>query len=177
MLGMGRIADEPEERDAPGVVVWAVAAATASLPILAVYAITFIVHGGVHPVAPPDITDSARGELYAGLFALALLLVSIVAMLWMLSGRRRWPFVIVQLGMLATAIDFFVDATKGGRVVSLVVGVASLVALVCAFTRPAWAYLNQRPPVLRRRPPAALDHEANPDPDAAAVPAADPGDR
>ena len=169
MLGMGRIAPADEERETPGVVVWAVAAGTAPLPFLAVYAVLFIVHGGVHPVAPPDITNSAHGELLAGIVALALLLLSVVSLFWMLNGRRRWPFALVQLGMLGTAVDFFLDVTKGGRLVSFVVALAALAALVCAFTPEAWRHVNQRPPVLRRRPAMPLGSAAGPDavPDAA----------
>src|SRR5438046_7397303 len=140
MLGMRRSGrdDDDEVRDTPTPVVWAVAAGTAPLPFLAVYAVLFIVHGGFHHVAPPDITSSQHGELVAGLIALGLFIVSIVALLWMLTGRRRWPFVLVQLGMLATAIDFFVDVTKGGRTVSLVVAVAALAALAFAFPPAGW---------------------------------------
>lgn len=143
--------DDNEDRDTPSAVVWAVALGTAPLPFLAVYAVMFIVHGGIHPVAPPDITDSTRGELIAGILALVLFAVAVVALFWMLNGRRRWPFVIVQLGMLATAVDFFIDVTKGGRTTSLVVAVAALAALVCAFAPSAWEHVGRSQPRLRRR--------------------------
>ena len=144
--------DEDEVRDAPPSVVWGVAAGTAPLPFLAVYSVMFIVHGGVHPVAPPDITSTQHGELVAGFIALGLFVVAIVALLWMLSGRRRWPFVLVQLGMLVTAIDFFADVTKGGRTVSLVVAVAAFAALCCAFAPGSWEHLGHGMPKLRRPP-------------------------
>lgn len=166
--------DDDEVRETPSTVVWAVAAGTAPLPFLAVYAVMFIVHGGIHPVAPPDITDSTRGELLAGITALVLFVVAVAALLWLLSGRRRWPFALVQLGLLATAIDFFVDVTKGGRMISLVVAVASVTALACAFAPASWAYLGRTRPRLRRqrRPVAAtapdgaakLDHFVDADP-------------
>lgn len=143
--------DDDEIRETPGAVVWAVAAGTAPLPFLAVYAVVFIVHGGVHPVAPPDITNTAHGELVVGLIALGVFVVDVVALLWLLSGRRRWPFVLVQLAVLATAIDFLIDPTKGGRTVSVVVAVAALAALVCAFLPQSWQHVGRTPPRLRRR--------------------------
>jgi hypothetical protein len=142
--------DEDEVRETPSTVVWAVAAGTVPLPFLAVYAVLFIIHGSIHPVAPPDVTSTQHGELLAGLIALGLFVVSVVALLWMLSGRRRWPFVLVQVGMLAAAIDLFVDVTKGGRLVSLVVAVAALVALVCAFLPQSWQHVGRAVPRLRR---------------------------
>ncbi len=145
---------------------WAVAAGTTPLPFLAVYAVMFIVHGGIHPVAPPDITSTTHGELVAGIIAAALFVVAVVALLWMLSGRRRWPFVLVQLGMLATAIDFFFDVTKGGRTISFVVALASLVALGCSFAPTAWDYVGQRRPRFRRpAKPAGAASEADTEPD------------
>ena len=148
---MGKnVRDDDEVRETPNAVIWAVAAGTAPLPFLAVYAIMFIVHGGFHRVVPPDITNSAHGELIAGIIALALFVIDIVALFWMMNGRRRWPFLIVQLGMLATAIDFFIDVTKGGRFVSFVVGVAALAAIVCALVPQAWAYFDRTPPRLGR---------------------------
>jgi len=76
--------------------------------------------------------------------------IDIVALFWMMNGRRRWPFLIVQVGMLATAIDFFLDVTKGGRFVSFVVALASLAAIVCALLPPAWEYFGRETPQLRR---------------------------
>jgi hypothetical protein len=143
------VRNDDEVRETPGAVVWAVAAATAALPFLAVYAVIFIVHGGVHRVVPPDITSSSHGELVAGIIALVLFLIDLVSLFWMMNGRRRWPFLLVQLGMLATAIDFFVDVTKGGRFVSFVVALASVAAIVCALLPPAWAYFDRSMPKLR----------------------------
>jgi hypothetical protein len=50
----------------------------------------------------------------------------------MLNGRRRWPFVAVQLGVLAAAVYFLVDGTKGGSVVSFLLAAASVAALAFA---------------------------------------------
>ncbi|MDT4915441.1 MAG: hypothetical protein QOH89_141 [Pseudonocardiales bacterium] len=155
--------DDDEVREAPPVVVGAVAAGTAPLPFLAVYAVMFIVHGGFHPVVPPDITGSNRGELIAGIIALALFIISVVALLWMLNGRRRWPFVIVQVGVLAAAIDFIVDETKGGRFVSTILVVTSVIALVLAFAGQSWSYLGRTRPTRRRR---LLPAGSTPGPDA-----------
>jgi len=145
-----KVRDDDEVRETPNAVIWAVAAGTAPLPFLAVYAVMFIVHGGVHRVVPPDITNSSQGELIAGFIALALFLIGIVALYWMMNGRRRWPFLLVQLGMLATAIDFFLDVTKGGRLVSFVVGIAALAAIVCALLPSAWEHLGRSVPRVRR---------------------------
>jgi hypothetical protein len=141
---------DDEVHETPSAVVWAVASGTASLPFLAVYAVLFIVHGGFHKVAPPDITSSARGELYAGIIALVGFVVALIALLWMLNGRRRWPFVIVQLAMLATAIDFILDVTKGGRLVSFVVAVTAFAAVVLAFEPDCWEHVGRGRPTLRR---------------------------
>ena len=140
-----------EPRETPSTVVGAVAAGTAPLPFLAVYAVLFIVHGGVHKVAPPDITSTSHGELMAGVVALLVFIVGAVALLWMFSGVRRWPFVIVQLGLLATAIDFLADDTKGGRLISFIVALATLAALVLAFAPDSWDYVGSRRPARRRR--------------------------
>jgi hypothetical protein len=139
------VLDDDGDREAPPVVVGAVAAGTAPLPFLAVYAILFIVHGGLHPVVPPDVTGSQHGELVAGIIALVLFVLAVVAQLWMLNGRRRWPFALGQLATLSTAVDFVVDASKGGRLVSGVLVGTSLVALVLAYLPPAWDYVGSRP--------------------------------
>src|ERR687887_2716699 len=147
MLGIRRSErDEDEIRETPAAIVWAVAAGTAPLPFLAVYATLFIVHGGFHHVAPPDITSTQHGELVAGLVALGLFVVAVVTLVWMLGGRRRWPFALVQLGMLATAIDFFVNVTRGGRFVSFVVAVAALAALCFAFAPGSWQHFGRDVP-------------------------------
>jgi hypothetical protein len=151
MWGFSRDArDEDDVREMPGTVIGAVAAGTAPLPFLAVYAVMFIVHGGIHPIAPPDITETPHGELMVGFLAAGLFIVALIALLWMLSGSRRWPFVLVQLGMLATAIDFYVDVTKGGRLISFVAALSALVALACSLAPPSWAYVGQRVPRLAR---------------------------
>jgi hypothetical protein len=163
MLQLGRIVrDEDEVRDTPSTVVGAVAAGTAPLPFLAVYAVMFIVHGGIHPVAPPDITSTTHGELIAGIIALGLFIVAVVALLWMLNGRRRWPFAIVQLGLLATAIDFFLDDTKGGPTISFLVAVAALVALVFAFAPASWEHVGRSRPRRRVRPATPVGAAADP---------------
>jgi hypothetical protein len=150
------------------VVVGAVAAGTAPLPFLAVYAVLFIVHGGVHPVAPPDITSSPHGELMAGIVALVLFVVAVIALLWMLNGTRRWPFLLVQLGLLATAVDFLADDTKGGRAISFLVALACLAALALALAPDSWAYLSRSPaPRRRRRMPLGARSGSDNEPDAA----------
>jgi hypothetical protein len=156
--------DDDEVREAPPAVIGAVAAGTAPLPFLAIYAVMFIVHGGFHPVVPPDITGSAHGELIAGIIALALFIVTVVVLLWMLNGRRRWPFVVVQLAVLAAAVDFVLDDTKGGRTISVILGLAAIAALVCAFAPGSWTHVGRARPT-RRKP--ALPAGSGPSPDAA----------
>jgi hypothetical protein len=143
MLRISKDTRDDEVTETPPAIIGAVAAGTVPLPFLAVYAVMFIVHGGVHRVVPPDITSTARGELMAGIVALAIFVVAVVALLWLLNGRRRWPFAIVQLGMLAIAIDFLLDETKGGRFVSFLVALACVVALGFAFAPQAWNYLGR----------------------------------
>jgi hypothetical protein len=143
--------DDDEVRETPASVVGAVAAGTAPLPFLAIYAVMFIVHGGFHPVVPPDITSSAHGELIAGIIALGLFIVSILALLWMLNGRRRWPFVLMQVAALATTVDFVIDDTKSGRGISFILGLAAIVALVFAFAKDSWTHVGRTRPT-RRKP-------------------------
>jgi hypothetical protein len=157
MLRRGPDPLDDEDRETPATVVWAVASGTASLPFLAVYAVLFIVHGRIHKVAPPDITTTANGEFVAGIIALAGFVVALVALLWMLNGSRRWPFVIVQLAMLAISIDFILDDTKGGRFLSCVVAVTALLAVILAFAPDSWEYVGRRPPGRRRRSASAGD--------------------
>jgi hypothetical protein len=155
--------DDDEVRETPSSVVGAVAAGTAPLPFLAIYSVMFIVHGGFHPVVPPDITNSARGELIAGIIALALFIVSVIALLWMLNGRRRWPFVVLQLATLATAVSFVLDDTKSGRGISFILGLAAVAALVFAFAKDSWAHVGRARPTRRK---AALPVGSAPGPDA-----------
>jgi hypothetical protein len=136
------VRDEDVERDAPPTVVGAVAAGSVPVPFLAVYAVMFIVHGGFHPVVPPDITSTQRGELVVGIVALVLFVLSFVAVIWMLNGTRRWPFVLVQLADLAGAADLLVDTTKGGGITAFVLGAAALAALVLAFLPSSADYIR-----------------------------------
>lgn len=147
--------DDDVERDSPGIVVAASAAGAVPLPFLAVYAVMFIVHGGFHPVVPPDITSTQHGELVVGIIALVLFVISFVALIWMLGGSRRWPFVLVQLFDLAAAVDLIVDRTRGGGLVAIVLGIAALAALVLSFLPPANEYFGRPRRSRRRRRPAA----------------------
>jgi hypothetical protein len=145
---------DDEVQDTPPQVVGAIAAGVAPLPFLAVYALLFVIHGSVHPVIPPDITDSRRGELGAGLIALALFVVFLLSVLWLLNRRRRWPFVICQAATLATAVDFVIDRTTGPAAVSGLLAITSAAALVLAVL-PAAARHVQSP--IGGRPKTARD--------------------
>jgi len=140
------VRDDDEDRETPPAVIGAVAAGTGAMPFLAVYATLFIIHGGFHHVVPPDITNSNRGELVAGLICLVAFVVGIVTLVWLLNGRRRWPFVIVQAALLAISIDFFIDPTKGGRAVSALVILTSFIALVLSAHPQTWDHLGRRCP-------------------------------
>ena len=63
-----------------------------------------------------------------------------------LNGRRRWPFVLIQLAMLGAAIAFFIDQTAGGQTISFLVILTSVVALVLAFAPQCWDYVRRTPP-------------------------------
>ena len=155
--------DHDESRDAPPVVVGAVAAGVAALPFLAVYAVLFIALGTVHPVTPPDVGNSKTAELIAGLIALALFILGALAALWLLDGRRRWLFVVCQLALLATSIDFIIDSSMGSRAIPVVLAATSLVALVLAAHPTTWEHMGQEPPTWpRRNKPAAAPKERIP---------------
>jgi len=145
-----------ESHDAPPVVIGAVAAGVAPLPFLAVYAVLFVSRGTVHPVTPPDVGDSKTTELIAGLIAVALFVIGSLAALWLLDGRRRWLFVVCQLALLATSIDFIIDSSMGSRAIPIVLAATSLIALVLAAHPTTWQHLGQDPPGRR--------HRAKPDP-------------
>jgi hypothetical protein len=152
-----RYDEDDVDRDAPPTVVWAVAAGSVPLPFLAVYAVMFIIHGGFHPVVPPDITDTQHGELVAGLIALVLFLISFVAVIWMLNGSRRWPFLVVQLADLGAAVDLVADRTRGGGITAVVLIVAAVVALVLALTPAASSFVGSSWPRRRNRSSSGPD--------------------
>jgi len=137
------VRDDDVDRDAPPIVVGAATAGSVPVPFLAVYAVMFIVHGRFHPVVPPDITSTQDGEFVAGIIALVLFLVSFVAVIWLLNGTRRWPFVIVQLAVLAGAVDLVVDDTRGGGITAVVIGAAAVVALVLASLPQSAVYVSR----------------------------------
>ena len=138
--------DDDFDRPAPGPVVAAVALGCAPLPIIAVYTIIFLVHGSVHPVQPPDVTGSKQGEFVVGCICLVLFVAGVTGLLWLLNGRRRWPFALVELVILALAVDFVVDRTTGGTTVSVLVAIAAAVSLICAFAPQAWRHVRRPAP-------------------------------
>jgi hypothetical protein len=161
-----RADDDDIDREAPPVVIGAVAAGVAPLPFLAVYAVLFIARGTVHPVTPPDVGDSKTTELIAGLIALALFIIGSLAALWLLDGRRRWLFVVCQAALLATSVYFIVDRNSGSPTIPILLGITSLVSLVLTMLPTTWEHLRQDvPPWLRRRrsdAPAAAPPAAQP---------------
>lgn len=139
------------DREAPAAVVTAVAIGTAPLPIIGVYTVLFLVHGSVRPVQPPDVTSSKQGEFIVGWITLAVFIVLTLTLFWLLNGRRRWPFAIMQLGLMGLCIDFASDDTVSGRFVSVLIAVTSLIALVFAYAPSSWRYLDQPiPPAVGR---------------------------
>jgi peptidoglycan/LPS O-acetylase OafA/YrhL len=143
--------DHDEMREAPPVVICAVAAGVAPLPFLAVYAVLFISRGTVHPVIPPDIGTSKTTELVAGLIALVLFVIGALAALWLLDGRRRWLFVLGQVAVLAACVDFLLDSTSGSPTIPIVLGLTSLAALVLAMLPATWEHLHREVPAWLQR--------------------------
>ena len=137
---------DDDDRPTPGVVTGAVSVGTAPLPFLAVYTLLFLGHGLVHPVHPPDITNSQRGETIAGCVTGVLFALLVAAIVWFLNGRRRWPFVVLQLAVVVTGGYFLADSTKGGPAVSALLVVAGIIALALAFAPAAWRHVGRRSP-------------------------------
>lgn len=150
-----RSVDADEDRETPPIVVGAVALGCAPLPFLAVYAVLFIVHGTVHPVVPPDIGNSKGDELVAGLVALAGFLVCALSTYWFLDGRRRWLFAAFQALVLATAIDFVVDSTKGSPDIPILLSITALIALVLTFLPASWQHVGREFPRRTQRSASA----------------------
>jgi peptidoglycan/LPS O-acetylase OafA/YrhL len=143
--------DDDDVREAPPVVICAVAAGVAPLPFLAVYAVLFIARGTVHPVTPPDIGDSKSTELVAGLVALVLFVIGALAALWLLDGRRRWLFVLGQVAVLAACVDFIIDSTSGSPTIPIVLAITSLAALVLTALPATWEHMHRTAPTWMRR--------------------------
>ena len=131
--------DDEAAQPTAGPVVGAIALGVAPLPFLAIYAVLFIAHGGIHHVAPPDITGSNGGELIAGLVAAAGFVLVTVSVASFLNRTRRWLFVLVQLAVVAAAVYLLRDPTTGPAaipVLLLITGaVSSLLALLPAGQR------------------------------------------
>lgn len=162
--------DDDDLRDAPPPVIGSVAAGVAVLPFLAVYAVLFIARGTVRPVIPPDVGNSTRDELIAGLIALALFVIGSLAAYWFLDGRRRWLFVLGQAATLATSVDFIIDSTTGSPAVPILLAVTSLVALVLAFVPASSEHVRWGVPAWLRRPGGGRSV----DPSESALPAQSP---
>lgn len=157
--------------ETPATVTGAVACGVAPVPFLAVYTVVFLVHGSIKPVQPPDITSTKGGEFAAGWIALAVLLACTLSLTWFLNGRRRWPLAIVQLGVLGASIDFLLDKTKGGPVISALLVLAAAISLVLMFTPSAWWWFDKTAPGwIRRLSDLVLRRQSFPDDD----PEADP---
>ena len=142
---------DDEVRETPSAVVAAVALGTAPLPFLAVYTVLFLVHGTLKPVHPADITSSQTGEAIAGVVTLAVFVVQIIALLWLLNGTRRWPYLVMQAGIGAVAVDLLFDSTASGPVLCLILALTSFAGLGLALTPPAWAHVGRTMPRLRGR--------------------------
>jgi len=110
-------------------VVFAIALGVAPLPFLAIYAVLFIAHGWLHHVSPPDITGSNRGELVAGLIALALFVVVTVSISSFLNRHRRWFFGLCQLATLLASIYLFGTPTTGPSGIPIILIATSAISL------------------------------------------------
>lgn len=142
--------DDDDVRETPPVVAGAIAAGVVPVPFLFIYAVLFLVHGTIHPVVPPDITNSRSGEAGAGVIALAAFCIVTVSLLWFMNRRRRWPFIVCQLVLLGVAVDFIVDETIGARQISTVVALACAIAAVLALTPVSGRYVASRWPIGRK---------------------------
>lgn len=166
MFARPEVSRDDHDREAPAPVVAAVAIGTAPLPIIGVYAVMFLIHGSFHPVQPPDVTNSKTGEFVVGWIALAVFVALTAALISFLNGRRRWPFAVLQLGILGLCVDFAAQDTVSGQRVSILVALLSAVALVLAFTPAAWQHVGRPVPGWlaaawqRRRPAEAEGSEA-----------------
>lgn len=154
------------DRDAPPPVVAATAVGTAPLPIIGVYAVMFLIHGSLHPVQPPDVTSSKTGEFIVGWVALAVFVALTAALIMFLNGRRRWPFAVLQLGILGLCVDFAAQDTVSGQRVSILIALLTAAALVLAFAPAAWHHVGRPVPRWlatawqRRRPATPEGSEA-----------------
>lgn len=142
---------DDDDLPTPGIVTGAVSVGTAPLPFLAVYTLLFLGHGLIHPVHPPDITSTQRGEVIAGCVTAALFVLLCTSVIWFLNGSRRWPFAVLQLGVSATGAYFLADGTKGGPVISVLLMLAGLLSLVLAFAPDAWTHVGGPGPRALRR--------------------------
>ena len=134
--------DDDEVLATPDRVSWSVAAGVWPLPLLAVYAMLFLAHGLIYPVQPPDIGNSQAAEATAGFVALLLMVIGAVSIMWFLNRRRRWPFVLVQVGTLGAAIFFLVDPRTQSWAIPFVLALTSLTAIVLAFAPESAAYVG-----------------------------------
>jgi hypothetical protein len=137
------VRDDDIDRDTPPMVVAAVSAGAVPLPFLAVYSVMFIVHGGFHPVVPPDITTTKHGELVAGFIALGLFIVEALSVLWLMNARRRWLFVLTQAATLGTSIYLISDRTTGSPIIPILLVATSATALVLALLPQSGAYVRR----------------------------------
>ena len=122
-----RDAERPVETSP--VVLAAVCTGIAPLPFLAVYAVLFVAHA-LHPIGPPDITNTRTGELVAGVVAFVAFALLAAAVLSYLNQRRRWPFVLLELATLVTTVLFLGDETTGGPAISWLLAATSVAAVV-----------------------------------------------
>jgi hypothetical protein len=124
-------ASSADEADRPTTtpVVFAIALGVAPLPFLGIYAVLFIAHGWLHHVTPPDITGSNRGELIAGLIALALFVVVTLSISSFLNRHRRWFFGLCQLATLLASIYLFGTPTTGPSGIPILLIVTSAISL------------------------------------------------
>jgi hypothetical protein len=137
---------EPPAETAPAVLT-AVCAGIAPLPFLAVYAVLFIAHA-LHPVGPPDVTNTRTGELIVGVIAAVAFVLVAASVLSYLNHARRWPFLLLQAGALATAVLFLGHGSTGGPVISAVLAGTSALAIVLGLLPVSAAHVDS--PVGRR---------------------------
>ena len=84
--------------------------------------------------------------MVAGIVTAVAFVVLSVALMQFLNRRRRWPYAILELAVLAGGVDVAVDNTRGGSAIGLLLAAAALVSLVLGFAPASWEHVGRRCP-------------------------------
>ena len=131
-------------RSTPTPVVITVALGIAAAPLLMIYAFLFLVHGLVVPVYPPDVGSSRAVEALWGTAALGFAALLVVGAYRLLQRRGRTLHLIAQLAVFAGCMALLLDPAAGGRVVPILLGLASFAATLAALVAASWNWVRPR---------------------------------